>query len=838
MHCPNSIDLTQSHTETVKLLRRIRHLEFDFEHTPSKDETSCKWICKQLLEASDDPTSESLWIHIKQVAREISNAGGTIDRESLVARLRDNFTFKEYPNFEGDWLKIAEEMDSRLDRVRCNLAGRIKLTRDIPQTSGLRALVGTSGSGKSSLAKEVAVEVKRTARVIWLGPRDLNRQGITAVYSELGLRHSLTHLLSQSLTSSGLIVVDAFEKLDLDGIANLGEFLKKAILSGNNGSWSVLFTGVVDDWERFFGALSRQVSNLPVITVTAVEFSFANHREAVIGEFPEIRKLLLQPHLGLLFSNLKLLDLITSNARSTTTFDSWIGETNVVDWYWGEHVASGSIGHARSRLLQNLGAKEADDFRAGLPIGDLDSDESRLLHELQQDQILTCHDEQVSFQHDLLGDWSRSRYLLGRQQEFPSLVAQKSFNPRWHRAIRLFGLRLLESNTPGIDAWKQLVFDLASDGKPKIEVDLILESVLFAANTVTRLEDIWEHLLVNECLLLNRLLNRFMHIATLPDPRYQTKGYNASNASHLRIPYLPMWLPLLDVIHRKRADLFPTALDNATKVAAMWIENSNDSWPLRDECAQILVDAALHLVGSMRAGKWGISLDVSKSVFQRFLIAADVRPDEVAAIAVKLCERNDDTFFPPPPVEDQKDQSDDPVVGMSLPTEEMLFGPRGPLSEPWADGPLRNIHHGVQDGFLANGNALKYLFGKKPDAAIEVLLACLIREPLPTRGYGYGMELDEFLHVEDMHEWSPAMYFRGPFLNFLQINWRKGIEVIVRLTNFITDRWLPAMGLPSPTATDQRQSRTTILLHRDEFTQRSPVSIVATSKRIGPLVVS
>ncbi len=806
LHCPGSVDSAQSHVETVKLIRRIRHLEFDFEHDPSKDEINCNWICKYLLQEPDEPTSESLWIHIEHVARELSNAGGTIDRDSLVARLRNNFSFKEYPDFEGDWLKIVEETDSRLDRVRSNLAGKIQLDRKVPHVSGFRALVGTSGSGKSSIAKEVAVEVKRTARGIWLEPRDLNRQGITRVLSELGLRIPLSRLLSQSLTSSGLIVVDAFEKLDSDGVANLGELLRKAILNGNSSSWSVLFTGVVDDWERFFGALSREVPNLPVIMVDTIEFSFAKHSEVVVEEFPEIRKLLLQPHLSLLFSNLKLLDLITSNARSTTAFDSWIGETNVIDWFWEEHVARGANGHARSRLLQNLSAKEADDFRAGLPIGDLESDESRLLHELQQDRILTCHDEQVSFQHDLLGDWARSRFLLGRQQEFSSLVSEKSFNPRWHRAIRLFGLRHLEGSALGTDKWKQIVFDLAFDGKPKIEVDLILESVLFAANTVERLEEIWVHLLGNDCFLLNRLLNRFMHIATLPDPRFQTDGYNATCASHYRIPYWPMWLPFLGVLHRKRTDLFPHAIDNATKIAAIWIENSSDTWPLRDECAQILIDAALHIIESMRVDTWGVSSESSKSVFQRLLVAADVRPDEVADIAVKLCERREDSFFPPAPEDDQKDESHDSGLGMSLPTKEMLFGPRGPLSKPWPDGPVRSIGHQVQDGFLADGNALRYLFAKRPDAAIEVMLACLIREPLPTGRHGYGMELHEFLHVEEMHEWSPAMYFRGPFLSFLQINWRKGIEAIARLANFITDRWLDNRNGQSESVSADTQS--------------------------------
>lgn len=790
LNCPDSVDSAQPHTETVKLIRRLRHLEFDFENSPSNSEINCIFLCKYLLQDPDEPTAESLWLNIRHVAREISNAGGAINRQSLIDRLLVQFNFKEYPDYEGDWLQIDEETESRLGRVRGDLAGRTKLELSVPQTSGLKALVGASGSGKSAIAKEVALEIKRTGRVVWLEPRDLNRPGMAAVLRDLGLRHSLSTLLSQSLTSSGLLVFDAVEKLDSDGVKNLGELLRKTVMHGNGSSWSVLFTSVVDGWERFFGALSREVPNLPSITVDTIEFSFAKHREAVINEFPEIRNLLFQKHLSLLFSNLKLLDLITSNARSTTSFDSWIGETNVIDWFWDEYVANGANGQARSRLLQNLGRQEADDFRAGLPIDMLESDESRLLRDLQHDQIITCHDEQVCFQHDLLGDWSRSRFLLGRRHEFPSLVAEKSVNPRWHRAIRLFGLRQLESRTLGTESWMQTVHDLSSDGKPKIELDLILESVLFAANMTGRLEEIWEHLLANESLLLNRLLNRFLYTGTLPDPRYQAKGYDANCASLFRVPYWPMWMPLLEVLHRKRLDCFPHAIENTSKIAAMWVEHSDDGWPLRDECAQILIDATLQVVEYMRVDMWGLSSDSSKSVFQRLLIAADVRPDEVADIALKLCERREDSFFSLPANNQNDDEPDDSILGRSLPTEEMLFGPRGPLADPWTDGPLRSISYGVRDGFLATNNSLKYLFAKRPDEAIEVLLACLIREPLSTLRHGQGTELREFLHVQDMHEWSPAMYFRGPFLTFLQLNWQKGIEAIVQLTNFVTDRWL------------------------------------------------
>ncbi len=82
------------------------------------------------------------------------------------------------------------------------------------------------------------------------------------------------------------------------------------------------------------------------------------------------------------------------------------------------------------------------------------------------------------------------------------------------------------------------------------------------------------------------------------------------------------------------------------------------------------------------------------------------------------------------------------------------------------------------------------LFRHSPDAACEILLSLLIREPLPTKPGIFGSEPDRFLHVKEIRKWSPAMFFRGPFLSFLRIDPAKGVELIVKLVNFLTDRWI------------------------------------------------
>jgi hypothetical protein len=94
------------------------------------------------------------------------------------------------------------------------------------------------------------------------------------------------------------------------------------------------------------------------------------------------------------------------------------------------------------------------------------------------------------------------------------------------------------------------------------------------------------------------------------------------------------------------------------------------------------------------------------------------------------------------------------------------------------------VNHHVQNGFLTSSNPLKHLFRERPDTAIEVLLALLIKEPLPVNPYGEGRRFGGYDFSLDSgldRDWRPGIFFHGPFLDFLRISPKKGIEAIVSM---------------------------------------------------------
>ena len=787
LHCPLAIDALKTTADTTELLKRLRYFQFDFGSDPSEEENKCISRCADLLRDGGQQQAISLWTHLKKLARALATAGGDLTRAELANRLRRHFSLNEFPNYVSDWAKISADFTVRTERVKDLLAGRVGLVRDqaeLPKCEQpLTALVGASGSGKTVLAKQLASKAASHGHVVWLTPADLNATSISVQFADLGLTYSFLELVEQSIGQAGFIVVDGVERLNQEGLSNLAVLLKRSRSNTNSTAWSFVFTCVIDSWERTLSALKREYHDVLNVAVETVEFRFNRHRDQIVEAFPTISQMLLRPRLASVFSNLKMLDLVLSNAGESTQTTSWVGETDILEWYWTQHIQNGLDGTARSRFLQKLACAEANDFLAAVPVGDFDNSECQLSQDLIADQVIWNRDERFGFEHDLLGDWARTRFLLSRKEEISRLAPEYSLNPRWHRAIRLFSLRLLENGSQ-VEHWEQLISQLSPDDQHKVESDLVLESVAFAGNAEVLLRQVWPTLVARNGKLLNRLLTRFLHIATLPDPLYAS---DLGLAALLRTPFWPLWLPMLRVLSEKKAEVIPIAIDQVTQIADLWLRSSGDNWPLRTETGQILLDAAWHIIGEIRSQDWRADSKLCKRVFSRLLIAAPIFPNEISELALALVERRDTSLF----AADEEDESDESKG--ELEDEDgvaALFGPRGPLSDPWPDGPLRSVNHYVHDGFLADSNPLQHLFAVRPDVGKEILLALLIREPLPQYRDSFGSGLHEFLHVDMAHDWSPPMYFQGPFLSFLRTNREKGVETIIALLNFVTDRWI------------------------------------------------
>jgi len=801
-------------TATARLLARLRLFDFDFAETPSLDRNDCVSLCQAILRAGDTEKAVSLWTHLLRTARDFATSGGDLTRPELVQQLRAQFSLLEYPDYQADWQRLAQASRSLADRIRDTIAGRLRLDRagllgevgSSLEPRHLAVLLGPSGCGKSVIAKRLAATMGETDHVLWMNATSLNEPSLDAIRQKLGLQYEIEEVLGKTSVARGLIVLDGLDLFSGDALRNAAAVTRAAFGGGTNCAWRILATCGLERWEAVYRSLARESIDPTSVVTFPLQYDLTPDLPAIKQQFPELSRVLLRANIRQLFRNLKVLDVVASQTRlrSEQTV-AWVGETDVLRWYWEEHVAGGAEGPGRSRFLQRLSEIEAADLTRRVPVARLDAEECRVLNGLIADHICAKDEEQVGFDHELYADWARQRRIYSEGENLVPFIRQQCLNPRWHRAIRLVGLQLLEDPQKGSDAWRSLILQLSdSAGSPTQESDLVLEAAFFAADPVPLLESAWEHLRESEGALLSRLLNRFLHVATFPNPLLASvadeniRGYSTASAAMWRLPYWPLWLPMLQFIHTHRAEAIDLCPDPVSQMADLWLRQGGRRWPHRLEAAEILIDAARWMIEAKRGGKRYYSDKLDERVYRRLLAAATECPDITAAIVRELAERvaTDGEF-----AEDDSlpDRADSAVVSSADEGHSITQEWFGPVGDPWADGPLRRVDDAFREACLDSAVAMTPLIDACPAIASEVILALLIREPLPEDRVGYRSSLGmEDLDIESVAGWYPAMYFHGPFLPFLQRQPAAAIGMIVRLVNFATERWAESRDPGSP----------------------------------------
>src|SRR5439155_2998001 len=114
-------------------------------------------------------------------------------------------------------------------------------------------------------------------------------------------------------------------------------------------------------------------------------------------------------------------------------------------------------------------------------------------------------------------------------------------------------------------------------GEACLEQDILLEAAVFAADATRLLQEAWPDLVANSGLLLNRLLGRFMHVATVENPAViqalsvHGAGSSTFAATLYRLPILVYWLPMLRLICSHGSEVQAFARERAAEVAFTWL---------------------------------------------------------------------------------------------------------------------------------------------------------------------------------------------------------------------------------------------------------------------------
>ena len=784
--CPAALGRPGKDEETGRLLKRLRFIQCDFGEAESQALNGALGLCRRAVRSHTLEDARQLWSTLREVASELRPLAGSLTLHDLVDRLRSRARLADYPDHAADWATLDARSARETELVRDSIADRIRLPRKVEvsalidslQEHDQVALLGPSGVGKSALAK--AVFERRKAddhRTLWWDAAALDRAAdFGAFEASLQLDHSLDELISQAAGREPLLVIDGLDRLySAHAFRSVATLLKAARSEQPTTSWRVLAVCQSSEWRRILEGLTRAGSPVAGWSTQMAEAPDASALQPVLDAVPAVRRLLLAPRVGALLTNLKLLDLVVRRLADGTEIDAstWVGESSVAQWFWTAEIDRGPDRFARGRLVRGLAQEQADQLIATVPVDSFEPSSLDAAQTLTADQLLVdAPGDRLGFAHDLYGDWARLRILLNHRTDLVAFLNGRHESPLWHRAIRLLGIHLLEQ-AEGVDEWRTLMSSF-EDGGMCIVRDLLLEAPAFAMNAGPLLDSILPDLATGDGGLLQRLLRRFMAFATLPDEKMTEVARRVGMDPHAaraayRRPHWPYWLDVIAVLHAHREEALRAAAGDIARLVEMWLEFVPPGFVRRQEAAELAVLLGQEAVEARHV--YG-GRDDRERFYTCALLAAPERPDEVGKLAKTAAER-----VPRPDakeVEPPREERPRSILGA------------GVLRGPWPDGPLDRVDDAFENVVLDRGT-IRHLFGVRPSDATEVILATLIAAPYEEHLGSRRMDRLE-LELGGHRNWHPALFSRGPFLLCLHENFEEGLELIMRLTDFATER--------------------------------------------------
>ena len=793
-----------------QVLARLIPREFDFEDAASRNEADAVALCQEVLAPTDAAMGRSrdLWEKLLTIARELRDVGGSVTREGLASKLRHQFLLRDDPSDVTAWASIRAFSQEWMEQIEINLPGGLRLPRasemgELRQRLGTNRafhLIGESGSGKSALAKALALESGRAvpaAEVVWIKADRFGQ--LTKVVP------AFVEVLRRTRSRSGLLIFDSLDACYSGDVLSLIGRAVAAAQEDANSPWKVVLICQSPEWSRISRSLVKELAGHDALT-KQVECGVLsdNDMPLVFAASPSIHRLASQPGLYRLLSSPKNLDLLLRGQLAENLVLT--GEADLVDWWWHDQVMAGKRFAAEESIVRTVANQMADDLTTEVSPDVVAGPADAVENLLKKAVLRRSRDGRLRFDHDLLADWSRVMHLRSLGDSAVAIMRGHTENPPWLRAIRVLSQHLLE-RASDLDRWRSAVASCSTRGEDDKEpaaadlqvLDAWLEGIAHCADAVRILESLRAVLFSNDGWLLKRFIRRLLHTGTIPDPviqrRFQQTDASAAEAAALlfRLPLAFVWDSVLKFLVAnpiQTTDFIPVEL---AEIGAMWARLEHYlqvPWPALADLVLLNGEKELRreIAGEYRHDRGTSSLGGRNSraaIYRAALQAASQAPERTVKLVLKAAGRI--------PWE-EGDICGEAREGWRGEWQDHSYGRYGSrVMEPieaWPDGPSRSVSSDFCQAWF-DADAPLALYRQRPATAVEATLAFLIEWPKTEiiQGDRHATGIDRHGFRFDGNRMYPPLWTKGPFLSFLRENWKSALDLIIGLTNFATERY-------------------------------------------------
>ncbi|MFA4849675.1 MAG: ATP-binding protein [Methanoregula sp.] len=781
--CPKEIAEKFSITDNDigELLKCIKVYTFDFDYDPSEKKNIGISNCQSILSSGSQVEAEKLWVDLIEFAQDRDETNGYVDLKVLLKKFSRRYKLKNFPIYEQDLEKLDIISKNFVDAIPDKIGGKLSLSRDkqikkiLSTSQTVNLILGISGSGKSVVAKRIAEQIRIDRKLIWFDAGWFNDQSISQLENDWRLSHSISELFTSISDSECWVIIDGLDRIVTEnGFHQLFQIINSCTINDESTPWKIIFTSQTEEWNnRILFQFLKHENNPTNWNITDIELFDDDEIKQIIKDFPSLRDIFKHPHLKSLLLRPKIIDLLAT--YGTPDASKWVGESDLINWFWLNEVINQKNGMAKSSFLQNIAERQAEKWQSSVPISEISPSDLVLYDDLKKTGLCTSNQNRIQFSHDLYGDWSRQQCLISHISDVSIYLKSRYDSPLWHRGIRLFGLYLLEQYQDPAEFLK-VFFSIQKDKKEFTTIhDLLLESIIFAVNPLPILEKLWPEFKKDNGILLKRFLKRFLIIASIPNRQIlvigKIYGLSENEAALIdRIPVYQYWIPILQFIIHHKEELGDLAPEIIADIAKSWLNHTPVNSIHRREIANLTLTIAEKIKNNN--SRWHYDdKELGKKAYSAAIAAINEDPERVAKLLISLSGKG------------EIDPSEE-IPDTSIPPDYIVK-----LLPPWPDGPYKHVDELFQKMCIQE-NELTPVIVKNPNLATEILFSLIIEEPRSVNpNYDDDYREREFGLV-DFHGIIPALPRSGPFFVFLQMHPSEGIDLITRIVNFATERYL------------------------------------------------
>jgi hypothetical protein len=565
---------------------------------------------QEIVAANEDGQDVLLFDRLCRIARDGAGTARKWTRASLLSQLRGIVRLHVAPNYAQDiqtlqsfsmegLADIAEGIDDfhvAPPSLLENVGNKLAETR-------LVNITGLPGCGKSVVLKHFAANAARTGPIVFLKSDRLVGSGWSTFASTLGLRHSLTELLTEiSAAGVPILFVDGIDRVRPDQKGIITDIVRVIEENESLQNWKVVSTSRdqgLEPYRAWFPSAFYRGTGIGDVTVRPFTDEEA---EALAEEKPLLRRLLFGTSSVREIARRPFFAAVLAHslANSTATPQT---EIDLISEWWARagHDALPDVVPQRQRALLDLATVGVRNLGKNIAARGLKDSTFAHIAAFKADHVIRERNggAAYSFSHDIFFEWTFFRLLIELGDDWHKALSEAGEPPLLGRVIGLLAQNSLATRGAWTAGYRRLE---RLSLRPQWRREW-LTAPTFTSLFASATDEFKKLLFENDCALLEKLLVWFQAQHTVPSPIILKRLSNpVEGIDNVRIADMlgwpsdfQSWGRLLDWLLSLAPSLPSRLVSHAVEVFSVWqnalagLDNPRSA-AMIDRCSRWLID--------------------------------------------------------------------------------------------------------------------------------------------------------------------------------------------------------------------------------------------------------